>query len=169
MWKRLVAAFNHEKALVGAFSVITNLRMEIFDALHQTPSCGVTSQIFTLCSHTICSGTSNHSHKSHCLQKKISKKWWGMGNESSLILLFIFCWFLLIQISNERCLWAGVCSEEHKRVIFYGIFYLVRNSITLILFMVWLYRISKHSLDNIVFNKKGTVKVSETKNLLSNA
>ena len=64
-------------------------------------------------------------------------------------------------------MWAGVCSEEHKRVIFYGIFYLVRNSITLILFMVWLYRISKHSLDNIVFNKKGTVKVSETKKFLS--
>ena len=29
----VVAAFNQEKALVGAFSVITNLRMELFDAL----------------------------------------------------------------------------------------------------------------------------------------
>ena len=29
----LVAAFNQEKALVGAFSVITNLRMELFQAL----------------------------------------------------------------------------------------------------------------------------------------
>ena len=28
-----VAAFNQEKALVGAFSVITNLRMELFEAL----------------------------------------------------------------------------------------------------------------------------------------
>ena len=28
-----VAAFNQEKALVGAFSVITNLRMELFQAL----------------------------------------------------------------------------------------------------------------------------------------
>ena len=27
-----VAAFNQEKALVGAFSVITNLRMELFEA-----------------------------------------------------------------------------------------------------------------------------------------
>ena len=30
------AAFNQEKALVGAFSVITNLRMELFDALDLT-------------------------------------------------------------------------------------------------------------------------------------
>ena len=41
----LVGAFNQEKALVGAlvgaFSVITNLRMELFEALiesHTTPS-----------------------------------------------------------------------------------------------------------------------------------
>ena len=32
--KAVVAAFNQEKALVGAFSVITNLRMELFQALH---------------------------------------------------------------------------------------------------------------------------------------
>ena len=31
--KAVVAAFNQEKALVGAFSVITNLRMEVFEAL----------------------------------------------------------------------------------------------------------------------------------------
>ena len=34
--KAVVAAFNQEKALVGAFSVITNLRMELFQALHAT-------------------------------------------------------------------------------------------------------------------------------------
>ena len=34
--KAVVAAFNQEKALVGAFSVITNIRMELFEALHQT-------------------------------------------------------------------------------------------------------------------------------------
>ena len=33
-----VAAFNQEKALVGAFSVITNLRMELFEALIVTPA-----------------------------------------------------------------------------------------------------------------------------------
>ena len=31
--KGLEGAFNQEKALVGAFSVITNLRMELFEAL----------------------------------------------------------------------------------------------------------------------------------------
>ena len=31
--KAVVAVFNQEKALVGAFSVITNLRMELFKAL----------------------------------------------------------------------------------------------------------------------------------------
>ena len=34
--KAVVAAFNQEKALVGAFSVITNLRMELFQALLST-------------------------------------------------------------------------------------------------------------------------------------
>ena len=35
--KALVGAFNQEKALVGAFSVITNLRMELFEALMVMP------------------------------------------------------------------------------------------------------------------------------------
>ena len=35
--KAIVAAFNQEKALVGAFSVLTNLRMELFQALLITP------------------------------------------------------------------------------------------------------------------------------------
>ena len=34
--KAVVAAFNQEKALVGAFSVIPNLRMELFEALVYT-------------------------------------------------------------------------------------------------------------------------------------
>ena len=36
--KVVVAVFNQEKALVGAFSVITNLRMELFEALVGCPS-----------------------------------------------------------------------------------------------------------------------------------
>ena len=38
--KAVVAAFNQEKALVGAFSVITNLRMELFEALEDTGDSG---------------------------------------------------------------------------------------------------------------------------------
>ena len=34
--KAVIVAFNQEKALVGAFSVITNLRMELFEALVHT-------------------------------------------------------------------------------------------------------------------------------------
>ena len=34
--KAVVAAFNQEKALVGAFSVITNLQMELLEALNST-------------------------------------------------------------------------------------------------------------------------------------
>ena len=37
--KAVVAAFNQEKALVGAFSLITNLRMELFQALVQCAVC----------------------------------------------------------------------------------------------------------------------------------
>ena len=47
--KVVVAAFNQEKALVGAFSVITNLRIELFQALMgafpskmTTPAAGIT-------------------------------------------------------------------------------------------------------------------------------
>ena len=39
--KAVVAAFNQEKALVGAFSVITNLRMELFQALENTEQLGM--------------------------------------------------------------------------------------------------------------------------------
>ena len=35
---RSIAAFNQKKALVGAVSVITNLWMELFQALSLTPS-----------------------------------------------------------------------------------------------------------------------------------
>ena len=35
--KALVGAFNQEKALVGPFPVITNLRMELFEALVVPP------------------------------------------------------------------------------------------------------------------------------------
>ena len=38
--KAVVAAFIQEKALVGAFSVITNLRMELFEALPPTQVIG---------------------------------------------------------------------------------------------------------------------------------
>ena len=47
--KAVVAAFNQEKALVGAFSVITNLRMELFEALFYTPTSHTTINNFKDC------------------------------------------------------------------------------------------------------------------------
>ena len=41
--KAVVAAFNQEKALVGAFSVITKLRMELFEALVPTITLNIPS------------------------------------------------------------------------------------------------------------------------------
>ena len=46
--KAVVAAFNQEKALVGAFSVITNLRMELFEALISSSSSGPDTQYTAL-------------------------------------------------------------------------------------------------------------------------
>ena len=42
--KAVVAAFNQEKALVVAFSVITNLRMELFQALVNNVNTASTSK-----------------------------------------------------------------------------------------------------------------------------
>ena len=42
--KAIVAAFNQEKALVGAFSVITNLRMQLFEALISTDQLDVVAE-----------------------------------------------------------------------------------------------------------------------------
>ena len=43
--KVVVAAFNQEKNLVGAFSVITHLRMELLEALQWTLNAGGESRI----------------------------------------------------------------------------------------------------------------------------
>ena len=46
--KAVVAAFNQEKALVGAFSVITNLQMELFEALVTSQHPGPGSLVMTV-------------------------------------------------------------------------------------------------------------------------
>ena len=44
--KAVVAAFNQEKALVGAFSVIMNLRMDLFEALVPPPRIQSTAGLY---------------------------------------------------------------------------------------------------------------------------
>ena len=51
----VVATFNQEKALVGAFSVITNLRMELFESLQ--PTQGIGSQPPIIRTHTFAHST----------------------------------------------------------------------------------------------------------------
>ena len=46
--KAVVAAFNQEKALVGAFSVITNLLMELFQALLERTYLSINSKSVSL-------------------------------------------------------------------------------------------------------------------------
>ena len=59
--KAVVAAFNQEKALVGAFSVITNLQMELFEALFLTTICpllaALTGMLASLCDPGLPSAT----------------------------------------------------------------------------------------------------------------
>ena len=59
--KVVVAAFNQEKALVGAFSVITNLRMKLFEALvpSVSPVLAQSSRNFRLLSNDWNAATSN--------------------------------------------------------------------------------------------------------------
>ena len=52
--KAVVATFNQEKALVGAFSVITNLRMELFEALVAILTLQATPARHLLVMHTPC-------------------------------------------------------------------------------------------------------------------
>ena len=46
--KAVVAAFKQEKAPVGAFSVITNLLIELFEALMYSSSCNILHSVFGL-------------------------------------------------------------------------------------------------------------------------
>ena len=58
--KAVVAAFNQEKALVGVFSVITNLRMELFEALIAAYSRQLGDHLFWLQSPTFRADTGHH-------------------------------------------------------------------------------------------------------------
>ena len=59
--KAVVAAFNQEKALVEAFSVITNLRMDLFEALHTGGASQASSHKWILTDLLVCSEGSHES------------------------------------------------------------------------------------------------------------
>ena len=67
--KAVVAAFNKEKALAGAFSMITNLRMELFQAL--VDICWATGGTYsntTLCKY-------NNAKLNGQMANAVKKKW----------------------------------------------------------------------------------------------
>ena len=64
--KAVVAAFNQEEALVGAFSVITNLRMELFEALMV-----IVNPIIQLRGYQICSSRVMRSYPFNREQRQL--------------------------------------------------------------------------------------------------
>ena len=77
--KAVVAAFNQEKALVGAFSVITNLRMQLFQALFPRPRARLQRHLsghqhstkMAMLGTTLMSGMMSHSEA-----EKMFRPWW---------------------------------------------------------------------------------------------
>ena len=66
--KAVVAAFNQEKALVGAFSVITNIRMELFEALVLVPEHGGGPHQVA----QVEAGAEHHHHPDHALRPALT-------------------------------------------------------------------------------------------------
>ena len=68
--KAVVAAFNQEKALVGAFSVITNLRMQLFEALPDTAGLGWVETVKN--AHCCGLGEDNARHLYQCIAANLA-------------------------------------------------------------------------------------------------
>ena len=101
--KAVVAAFNQEKALVGAFSVITNLRMQLLEALvvSQWILGGVAGalslSVSTVCLHSHAGGREENTEKYLNTTKKISEQYEYCG-----------CWSL------AQLVWDDQKYESHN-------------------------------------------------------
>ena len=83
--KAVVAAFNQEKALVGAFSVITNLRMELFEALLLV-TCPRTLPIYCSLSRSGGGGAQLPHHPAQWLREhRLRVHWQAAGHNRSII------------------------------------------------------------------------------------
>ena len=75
--KAVVAAFNQEKALVGAFSVITNLRMELFEALLGTHQQAIRARRYSASRYNL---TTASNQQIQTREKENTVRWCG-GSE----------------------------------------------------------------------------------------
>ena len=94
--KAVVAAFNQEKALVGAFSVITNLRMDLFGALSGYP--GYPDSGLQLgAGIMVAQGQAAHQHEFPASISPVNTLYWtfawirGPSGISPLLILFFIC------------------------------------------------------------------------------
>ena len=93
--KAVVAAFNQEKALVGAFSVITNLRMELFEVYPGYPDSGLQLGAGIM----VAQGQAAHRHEFPASISPVNTLYWtfawirgrGPSGISPLSILFFIC------------------------------------------------------------------------------
>ena len=83
--KAVVAAFNQEKALVGAFSVITNLRMELFEALLSAVLVSRKSLLILIRSQINdslkCAQTLDNKPDAESFKRSVIYGWFGQGKK----------------------------------------------------------------------------------------
>ena len=96
--KAVVAAFNQEKALVGAFSVIKNLRMELFEALVFS---SYFSSSYFVCTVTFCEGRTVTAYRAKNMQNVGQRE---KGNNHGIIHIHIFQNFSKIFTSAKKWL-----------------------------------------------------------------
>ena len=86
--KAVVPAFNQEKALVGAISVITNLRMDLFEALISTAPAPTFSTLSSVYWRTDTSGAQWHSQVAECkLTNNLQQKVGSLNSHEPKVLL----------------------------------------------------------------------------------
>ena len=113
--KAVVAAFNQEKALVGAFSVITNLRMELFQALTAIAS-AATWNMLSLVTSTPDISAASHWDRSFSI---MYLAWWGHSVCLCIVYISVFsffaAWFLLFQMDFScHLVWHPFYQSQRK-------------------------------------------------------
>ena len=115
--KAVVAAFNQEKALVGAFSVITNLRMELFQALVFTVRTNIQATLVMSITRIITSPSITHYHHIPFQQRK--QRWFPVPDKCLRSTLSTLTMKQSSQMQEQRTLqkteyWQGCDFVRHR-------------------------------------------------------